>query len=70
MKVFVRSERGGWYLREDLGDSSKEQGKIEGPFPSYPDAVREASQRGYEINNLGWKRKLLPSTIRPYGRKE
>lgn len=54
-KVRIDQDRDGWHYY--LGEGEQRMASM--PFPSYPEAVRRALAAGHEIDNAGWRRKLL-----------
>ena len=51
--VKIYRDRDGWrYDSEDMSVKSA-------AFPSYPEAVKQATAGGYEISNAGWRHRLL-----------
>lgn len=51
MKVKIECDRDGWCYGTDGMKSAK--------FASYPETVRHARSAGHEIDNAGWRHKLL-----------
>jgi len=60
----VYRERAGWFYGWKFSEHFRDNGGNElfvgeGPFKSYPETIMEARQAGYEVNNLGWKHRLV-----------